>query len=117
MAALRDRAEDKWRPSGAFSEQHNKDPTSAVHTVVEGLGGGNEIVGGLWVLLISCAALRVGALGKALDVIGVVVSAAGLRTVIPALGEIDGMVFGLGTIAWFAWLGIVMLRGSKRADE
>jgi hypothetical protein len=82
----------------------------SIHTVVEGLGGGNEIVGGLWVLLISWAALRAGALGKALNVFGMVVSAAGLLTVIPALGEIGGMVFGLGTIAWFAWLGIVILR-------
>jgi hypothetical protein len=102
--------------AGVIVELYAQDPPQAaslwlaVHTVVEGLGGGNEIVGGLWVLLISWAALRAGRLGKALNIFGVVASVAGLLTVIPALGELGGLVFGLGTIVWFAWLGIVMLR-------
>jgi hypothetical protein len=32
-----------------------------------------------------------------------------------ALGELGGMVFGLGTIAWFVWVGIVMLRSNQGA--
>ena len=81
----------------------------ALHFVVDGLGGGNEIVGGLWVLLLSWAGLRGGQLPRALNYFGVVVGAAGLVTLIPALGEV-GMLFGLGSIAWFLWVGIVMLR-------
>jgi hypothetical protein len=81
----------------------------ALTVMVEGLGGGNEIVGGLWVLLVSLAALRAGELPKALNYLGIVIGVAGLITVVPALGE-AGAIFGLGSILWFAWLGIVMLR-------
>ena len=80
--------------------------------VIDGLGGGNEIVGGLWILLASWAALRAGGLPKALNYLGVVVSVAGLLTAIPPLGEL-GIIFGLGSIVWFVWLGIVMLRSSS----
>lgn len=78
--------------------------------VVDGLGGGNEIVGGLWLLLLSVAGLRSGRLSKALNYFGLVVSAAGLVTVIPALGEV-GAIFGLGSIVWFVWVGLALLRG------
>jgi hypothetical protein len=43
------------------------------------------------------------------------VGTAGLITIIPSLGEIGGMVFGLTQIVWFAWLGIVMLRNHPTA--
>lgn len=80
----------------------------AMHFVVDGIGGGNEIVGGVWLLLVSCAALR-GALPKRLSQLGIVVGAAGALTVIPPLGEPLGAVFGLGLIGWFVWTGLVML--------
>ena len=80
---------------------------SAVHI---GLGGGNEIVGGLWVLLISWAALRGGGLPKALNYFGLLVSLAGVITIVPGLGDV-GAIFGLGSIVWFAWVGIILLRG------
>ncbi len=84
----------------------------AVASVQDGLGGGVELVGGLWVLLISWAALRCAGLPKALNYVGVVVGAAGLLTLVPGLGEL-GAVFGLGQIVWFVWLGIYLLRNSK----
>jgi hypothetical protein len=83
--------------------------------VIEGLGGGVELVGGLWVLLISWAALRTGELGRVLNYLGVVVGVAGILTIVPALAEVGAMVFGLGQIVWFVWLGIVMLRSSSGA--
>lgn len=92
------------------------DPTQAatvwlaIEAVFNGLGGGVEIVGGIWVLLLSWAALRNGGLPRALNYFGLLVSAAGLMTVVPALGEIGGMVFGLTQIIWFVWVGIAMLR-------
>ncbi len=95
-----------------------KDPAQAttiwlaVASVQDGLGGGVELVGGLWVLLISWAALRCAGLPKALNYVGVVVGAAGLLTLVPGLGEL-GAVFGLGQIVWFVWLGIYLLRNSK----
>jgi len=86
----------------------------AISTVQEGLGGGNEIVGGLWVLLISWAALIAGGLPRALNYLGAVIGLAGILTAIPALSVLTD-VFGLGQIIWFAWLGIVMLRPNPSA--
>lgn len=77
--------------------------------VEKGLGGGIEIVGGVWVLLISVAALRSGGLPRALNYLGVIIGVAGILTIIPPISEI-GAVFGLGFILWFFWVGIVMLR-------
>ncbi len=81
----------------------------SMRTVERGLGGGNEFAGGLWVLLINIAGLRTGRLSKGLGRLGVVVGAAGLLTVVPAL-ELFGAVFGLSFIVWFVWVGIVMWR-------
>ncbi len=78
--------------------------------VVGGLGGGNEIVGGLWLTLVSLAAFRTRALPRPLIVLGAVVGVAGLLTTVPPLAEL-GSVFGLGLILWFAWAGVVLVRG------
>jgi hypothetical protein len=90
----------------------------AIETVQLGLGGGNEIVGGVWVLLIGWAALRSGELSRALNYLGVVAGVSGILTVVPVLEvlgavEVLGLVFGLGLIVWFIWVGIVMLRSSS----
>jgi hypothetical protein len=82
---------------------------SSIDTVTEGLGGGNELVGGLWIMLVSIAAWGSGRLPTGLNVLGITSAAAGLITLVPGLSDV-GMVFGLGSIAWFAWTGIVLLR-------
>ena len=48
---------------------------------------GNELVGSLWVLLLSLAALRTGGLTRALNYLGVVLGIAGILTMIPALAD------------------------------
>lgn len=83
-----------------------------INTIVEGLGGGNEIVGGLWVLLLSVAALKVSQLPKRLNCLGVFIGVVGILTIYPA--EILTEIFGLGQIVWFFWLGIALLM--KRHD-
>jgi hypothetical protein len=104
---------------GTVVDLYGKDPAQAalvwlaIGSVQEGLGGGNEIVGGLWILLISWAALRTGGLPKALNYLGVVIGVAGILAVVPVLDVLTD-VFGLSQIVWFAWLGIVMLRDAKR---
>ena len=82
----------------------------AVESVSHGVGGIVEIVGGIWMVLLSVAGLRSGALPRILNYFGLLVGAAGLLTIIPALGEIGAIVFGLTQIIWFAWVGIVLLR-------
>ena len=107
--------------AGVVVELYGDDPELAgtvwlsLHFVVDGLGGGNEVVGGLWAVLVSVAALRTGALPNPLNYLGLVAGAAGVLTVIPAAAEALGAVFGLGLIAWFVWLGVVMLRTSEDA--
>jgi hypothetical protein len=82
----------------------------AIEPVADGLGGsGGELLGGLWVLLVSAAALRTRGLPRLLSWFGVAIGAAGILSVVPVLGDL-GYGFGLLQIAWFAWLGIVMLR-------
>jgi hypothetical protein len=77
--------------------------------VANGLGNANgEILGGLWVLLVSLAALRTGGLPKGLNILGLLVGVMGIITIIPALNGLVA-VFGLDQIVWFVWLGIVLL--------
>ncbi len=98
-----------------------KDPAQAatvwlaIDSVIEGLAGGNEILGGIWILLLSWAALRAGELPKILNYLGVAVGVAGIISVVPALAEIFIYIFALGQIVWFIWLGIVMLRSNTSA--
>lgn len=80
----------------------------ATTQVVEGLGGGNEIVGGIWVLLLSLSAVRSGTFPKALCGFGIFVGLAGVLTAIPA--ELFTAVFGLSQIVWFIWMGVSLLR-------
>lgn len=101
---------------GVLPELYGTDPVqatavwTAIDAVANGIGGGVELLGGLWTLLVSLAALRAGLFGKGLNYLGVLVGVAGTITIIPALGELGGMIFGLTQIVWFAWLGIVLLR-------
>jgi len=97
-----------------------KDPVQAsltwqgIETVANGLGNANgEILGGLMTLLVSLAALRTRGLPRALNILGLLVGAVGIITIIPALNTLVS-VFGLGQIVWFIWLGIVLLRSKHQ---
>lgn len=95
-----------------------KDPAQAaltwqvIESVASGLGNGNgEILGGLLTLLVSLAALRTGGLPKGLNILGLLVGAVGIITILPGLTDLVG-VFGLSQMIWFVWLGIVLLRSN-----
>jgi hypothetical protein len=100
---------------------YGKDPNQAgtvwltIHSVFEGLAGSNEAIGGIWILMISWAALQTGELSRVLNILGVVVGVAGIISIVPALADLFISIFALGQIVWFMWLGIVMLRRSQIA--
>ena len=101
-----------------------KDPAQAaltwqgIESVASGLGNANgEILGGLWVLLVSLAALRVGGLPRGMNILGLLVGAVGIISLIPGLTDLLTGVFGLGQILWFVWLGIVLLQNSRSASS
>lgn len=102
----------------AVADMDETDPAAAqalwssIDTVTEGLGGGNELVGGLWILVVSLAAWGTGRLPTGLNILGGVSAVAGLITLVPGLSDV-GMIFGLGSIAWFAWTGIFLLRSPQ----
>lgn len=81
-----------------------------LHSVELGLGGGNEIAGGVWMLCTGLAALRGASLSRPVALVAVLVGLSGLLTVIPAIGDETGAVFGLGAIAWFVMIGVSLLR-------
>lgn len=88
----------------------------AVNAIQLGLGGGVEIVGGVWMLLISMAALHSHDFTRVLNYLGVLVGVAGLLTIAPPLADL-GMVFGLGQILWFMGVGFVLLRRSAAGSS
>lgn len=82
---------------------------SAIDVVTNGLGGGNELVGGIWIGLVSLAGFVSGRLPRWLNAVGLATAVAGLVTVVPAAEAVE-MVFGLGSIVWFIGTGVTLLR-------
>jgi hypothetical protein len=101
---------------GVVAELYSQNPAQAVaawtplESVEVGITSGNELVGSLWVLLLSVAALRTGQLSRALNCLGLILGVAGILTIVPALYDSLIMIFGPGMIVWSVWVGIVMLR-------
>jgi len=79
-----------------------------LHAVELGLGGGNEIAGGVWIACVSIAGLVGRSLGKLTVSLGLLTSTGALLTLIPVLGDTAGAVFGLGAIAWFIAIGLTL---------
>ncbi len=90
---------------------------ATLHAVELGLGGGNEIAGGVWIGCVSLAALIGRTLARPVVVLGLLTGAAGLTTVVPSLGDAAGAVFGLGAIAWFVAVGAVLIASGGRAHD
>lgn len=94
----------------------NNEPENAmliwrsVGIVTEGLGGGNEIVGGIWMLLLSIISFKSHNFSKSLNSLGILVGIAGILTIYPL--DIFSEVFGISQIIWFLWIGISMTRKS-----
>jgi hypothetical protein len=81
----------------------------SIEPVAQALGGaGGEILGGLWVLLVSVVVLRSRALPKLLGWFGVALGLVGLTSVVPPLHD-AAIAFGLLQIVWFGWVGVTLL--------
>lgn len=90
----------------------------SVDIVVDALGGGIELLGAVWVLLISYMGIKANTYAKTLHVLGIAVGLAGILTLFSGLSFLSGnmvfeastAIFGLGQIVWFIALGISMIR-------
>lgn len=106
----------------SVSTLHAREPEHAlslwlsVNAIQRGLGGGIEIVGGAWMLLISIAALRAEAFAKTLNYLGCLVGAVGMLTLVPLFADL-ATVFGVGQIIWFVGVGCFLLRRPAVASK
>lgn len=88
-----------------------------IEAVAQGLGGaGGEVLGGLWLLLVSWTALRGRAFPQALGWFGLATGLIGVASTIPALNDAV-IAFGLLQIVWFAWVGRVLLARRATAPQ
>lgn len=96
------------------------DPTGAVelwttlHAVELGLGGGNEIAGGVWIGCVSLGGLIGKSLARPVIILGLLTGLGGLATVVPAFGYVAGAIFGLGAIAWFLAIGTTLVAAHQK---
>ena len=93
---------------GATSPEKAMQIWTSISIISEGLGGGNEIVGGVWVLFVSMIALQGKIFSKALIFLGILVGIAGILTIYPL--DLFTEIFGISQIVWFLWIGIFMIR-------
>lgn len=101
-----------------IDDLYTKNPAQAstvwltLSIIFEGLGGGTEILGGLWTMLVSWIALTSRVVPKSLNILGLVVGLAGVISIIPEM-DILTVVFGLGQIIWFTGVGVVLLKSTN----
>ena len=89
-----------------------------IDIVVNALGGGIEILGAIWVFLVSFAGLKYQQNAKLTHMFGLVVAIAGVLTLLSGfsmlekhpLFEVSTAIFGLGQIVWFVLIGVQFLR-------
>lgn len=95
----------------ASSERERAEATWVTLSVVQdALGGGIELVGAIWLLLVSAAALRTRMLSRGVAMVGLVIGVAGLVTLVAPVADQAMTVFGLGLIVWFVQAGLELLR-------
>jgi len=93
---------------------------NSVDIVIDALGGGIELLGALWVLLISYMGIKANKYAKTIHIIGIAVGIAGIFTLFSGLSALEGnmvfeastSIFGLGQIIWFLLLGVVMAKAT-----
>ncbi len=71
-----------------------------IEIIFSSIGGGTEILGGLWILIISILAMKNNIFNKYINILGIVVGLSGILSHIPYL-DFFQMVFGIFQIIWF----------------
>lgn len=84
----------------------------ASQVVVSGIGGNNEFVGGMWVLLVSMVALKTRQWHRHFSHFGLFVGLVGIITLLPVKELTE--VFGVSQIVWFFGLAYFLLKESKQ---
>ncbi|MGI5308677.1 hypothetical protein [Rheinheimera sp. WS51] len=84
------------------------DAWTLLMTIAQSIGGDNEIVGAVWVILVSVLALKADVLSKKLNYLGIAVGLAGVATITSVV--IFKELFGVLQIIWFFWLGLCFMR-------
>ena len=105
------------------SEEHAVIVLKNIDIVVDALGGGIELLGAIWVMLISFIGIKNSIYPKGTHLIGIVVGVAGILTLFSGLSflsahslfEASTAIFGLGQIVWFILIAVHMLRHDDRA--
>lgn len=83
--------------------------------LINGIGGGNELVGGIWLLLLGLSYKADLIIERWLRVVAIVFGGIGLFTAVPILTDL-GEIFGIGSMVWFLVMGCYQLgryRGEK----
>ncbi|MEQ8927125.1 MAG: hypothetical protein RLO81_14995 [Fulvivirga sp.] len=83
-----------------------------VNIMGDSLGGGNEIVGALWLIFLSIAGFKSNTLPKGLVYFGLLIGVFGVCTIYPYF--IFAELFGTTQILWFVWVGVVMLKSQQQ---
>lgn len=73
-------------------------------SLIEGIGGGTELLGALWVLGVASGQ----PLSQPQKALAVVIGTAGLLTLHPAFAEVGGAVFGIGFMVLFLWMAVAL---------
>lgn len=89
---------------------------SIYNMIVDALGGGIETIGGLWVMLISVCGLRQAVFSKGVHILGLVVGAFGVLTIILSIPEFKD-AFGLTQVIWFIWMGVQLRMHSRQQTQ
>lgn len=77
--------------------------------VINGFGGGNELVGGVWMIILGATMKPFGVFDNSLKVWGVAVGLIGVLSSVPGWTMLGG-IFGMGCIIWFVITGGLMIK-------
>jgi len=80
-----------------------------LHAVRPGLGGGNELAGGVLIGSVSLAGSIGESLARPVAYLGVPTGPSGLATVVPSPDDVAGAL-GLGSIVWFLMIGALLAK-------